>query len=217
MYGGVSLAVYMNGIAQELLRMVRATAPAGWGSCLRPISVPCGRSRADQHRTAVPEDSRQSPGALRRRHHFRNLCGRHQRCLLAKALAHNRPLDQLRRLWVQEGDVGRLLNDKGALSGNLPPELADDPPASLLSGQRFYRQLLEALEEMDKGPAMSGLEGCKRAPYVDEIDLSRSLMRRDFWPYTPRTPFSRRLTGGARVGSSAGGKLGPCGRGPSRL
>lgn len=29
MYGGVSLAVYMNGIAQELLRMVRATAPAG--------------------------------------------------------------------------------------------------------------------------------------------------------------------------------------------
>jgi len=26
MYGGVSLAIYMNGIAQELLRMVRATA-----------------------------------------------------------------------------------------------------------------------------------------------------------------------------------------------
>src|SRR5580704_6483429 len=29
MYGGVSLAVYMNGIAQELLHMVRATAPEG--------------------------------------------------------------------------------------------------------------------------------------------------------------------------------------------
>jgi len=26
MYGGVSLAVYMNGIAQEILRLVRATA-----------------------------------------------------------------------------------------------------------------------------------------------------------------------------------------------
>ena len=29
MYGGVSLAIYMNGIAQELLRMVRATAAEG--------------------------------------------------------------------------------------------------------------------------------------------------------------------------------------------
>jgi hypothetical protein len=26
MYGGVSLAIYINGIAQELLRLVRATA-----------------------------------------------------------------------------------------------------------------------------------------------------------------------------------------------
>src|SRR5215475_5816904 len=27
MYGGVSLAIYMNGVAQELLHLVRATAP----------------------------------------------------------------------------------------------------------------------------------------------------------------------------------------------
>src|SRR5438034_7115251 len=27
MYGGVSLAIYINGVAQELLRMVKATAP----------------------------------------------------------------------------------------------------------------------------------------------------------------------------------------------
>src|SRR5205807_9958262 len=27
MYGGVSLAIYINGVAQELLRMVQATAP----------------------------------------------------------------------------------------------------------------------------------------------------------------------------------------------
>jgi hypothetical protein len=27
MYGGVSLAIYINGVAQELLNMVRATAP----------------------------------------------------------------------------------------------------------------------------------------------------------------------------------------------
>jgi hypothetical protein len=29
MYGGVSLAIYINGIAQELLRLVRSTAKAG--------------------------------------------------------------------------------------------------------------------------------------------------------------------------------------------
>src|SRR5690242_11333584 len=28
MYGGVSLAIYINGVAQELLKLVRATAPA---------------------------------------------------------------------------------------------------------------------------------------------------------------------------------------------
>ena len=27
-YGGVSLAIYINGVAQELFRLVRATAPA---------------------------------------------------------------------------------------------------------------------------------------------------------------------------------------------
>ena len=29
MYGGVSLAIYINGITQELLRLVRSTAEAG--------------------------------------------------------------------------------------------------------------------------------------------------------------------------------------------
>src|SRR5207248_188969 len=28
MYGGISLAIYINGVAQELLHLVRATAPA---------------------------------------------------------------------------------------------------------------------------------------------------------------------------------------------
>src|SRR5215469_1479183 len=30
MYGGVSLAIYMNGVTQELLHMVRATARDSW-------------------------------------------------------------------------------------------------------------------------------------------------------------------------------------------
>lgn len=31
MYGGVSLAIYMNGVTQELLHMVRSTARTSWG------------------------------------------------------------------------------------------------------------------------------------------------------------------------------------------
>src|SRR5512145_3242785 len=34
MYGGVSLAIYINGVAQELFAMVRATAPDGGGEAL---------------------------------------------------------------------------------------------------------------------------------------------------------------------------------------
>ncbi len=36
MYGGVSLAVYINGVSQELLKLVRATATAGSGAGDRP-------------------------------------------------------------------------------------------------------------------------------------------------------------------------------------
>jgi len=34
MYGGVSLAIYINGVAQELRRLVAATAGAGGGNVL---------------------------------------------------------------------------------------------------------------------------------------------------------------------------------------
>ncbi|MDT7605489.1 MAG: hypothetical protein QOF61_3486, partial [Acidobacteriota bacterium] len=39
MYGGLSLCIYMNGVAQEMLNLVRATAPAG-------DAPPGGRLRA---------------------------------------------------------------------------------------------------------------------------------------------------------------------------
>src|SRR5687767_4906959 len=35
MYGGVSLAIYINGVAQELLKMVRATSPVNKASELK--------------------------------------------------------------------------------------------------------------------------------------------------------------------------------------
>jgi hypothetical protein len=39
MYGGVSLAIYINGVAQELFRLVRATAPAHMYSQSNDLSL----------------------------------------------------------------------------------------------------------------------------------------------------------------------------------
>jgi patatin-related protein len=173
MYGGVSLAIYMNGIAQELLRMVRATAPADGD----PLS---GRFRWQPAELSGTERIyRELAGRLKARFVVDIISGTSaggiNGVFLAKALVRDRPLDRLRDLWVEEGDIGKLLNDKRSLQGGVPAELFSNPPPSLLNGHRFYWQLLDALEEMDKAPAhaaaMPAPQQSRRAPYVDEIDL----------------------------------------------
>src|SRR4051812_28135171 len=49
LYGGVSLAIYINGVAQELFRLVRATAPE------RPLAQD-GRSEGEAERVYVPNE-----------------------------------------------------------------------------------------------------------------------------------------------------------------
>jgi hypothetical protein len=41
MYGGVSLCIYINGVAQELLEMAKATAPDGDG-----VAIPTDQLKA---------------------------------------------------------------------------------------------------------------------------------------------------------------------------
>ena len=168
MYGGVSLAVYMNGIAQELLHMVRATAPAHGD----PMNLQF-RFRPEEL-TGTERVYRELAGKLRARFVVDIISGTSaggiNGIFLAKALAHERGLDELRRLWVDEGDIGKLFNDKGSVQGGMPPELFETPAASLLNGQRFYWLLLNALEGMDKGHARTP-EAHHRPVYTDEIDL----------------------------------------------
>jgi patatin-related protein len=170
MYGGVSLAVYMNGIAQELLRMVRATAPEG-----DPADGKFRWRIDDPALDGTERVYRRLGGQLKARFIVDIISGTSaggiNGVFLAKALAHDRSLDQLEKLWVREGDVEKLLNDRLAVRDGVPPDLADVQPASLLSGQRFYWELLNALEGMDDAPSARGLDGGARAPYVDEIDL----------------------------------------------
>ena len=171
MYGGVSLAVYMNGVAQELLRLVRASAPAtrpGRSSDPVPAHLADSDLRgserayrrlarilgADGDWRALAND----PGApLRTRVVIDILAGTSaggiNAIFLAKALANDQDIDRLRGLWLRKGDLDRLLNRA-------------KQPESLLDGQQMLDDLLEAFDAMD-----ADRQPAAESPYVDELDL----------------------------------------------
>jgi patatin-related protein len=176
MYGGVSLAVYMNGATQELLNLVKATAPDPANETiarhtddeLKATSALVYRQIARLASSAV-DQSGSAPNPLqpiRQRFVVDILSGTSaggiNAVFLAKALANGQSVDDLARLWQSEGDLGLLINDAESLSGipNLP---RNAKPKSLLNSQRMYQKLLDAFNGMDKGPA--------RGPLVREVDL----------------------------------------------
>jgi patatin-related protein len=179
MYGGSSLAIYMNGVTQELLHLVRATAPAqplsSGPAQVKPLDGPPGTETVyrklgqllsydapPRQGPARPEDdvttrfvvdiiSGSSAGGI-------------NGVFLAKALSNDQGLEQLKRLWVDEGDFAKLLNDgRVADTPGLPVR---KPPESLMSGYRMYRKLLDAFDGMDEvAPAAE-------SRLVEELDLA---------------------------------------------
>src|SRR5262245_33183642 len=118
LYGGVSLAIYMNGIAQELLHLVRATAGRAGADgrpearyadeelsetepvyrrlgmmLARPGAAPGGPGGAIHTRFVVDTISGTSAGGI-------------NGIFLAKALANDQSITKLEQLWVTEGDIG---------------------------------------------------------------------------------------------------------------
>src|SRR3954463_1284493 len=112
LYGGVSLAIYMNGIVQELLHLVRATAPSpgttnglwwaddeltGAGRVYRKLGKLLGQGGVGagdgpvRTRFVVDIITGTSAGGI-------------NGVFLAKALAHERDIGALSDLWVDEGD-----------------------------------------------------------------------------------------------------------------
>lgn len=202
MYGGSSLAIYINGVAQEILRLVRATAPKfgtvaaagqahladeelrGSERVYRLLGRMIGRQgvRAEHINQIDPDPARRTP--IRTRFVVDILTGTSaggiNSVYLAKALANDQNMDELKKLWITEGDIGVLLNDqesydKGELLSDgksyekLKFTLDDDKgePWSLLNSRRMYLKLLEALRGMDGTPACAP----GRSPLVDELDL----------------------------------------------
>ena len=144
LYGGVSLAIYMYGVAQELFNLVWSTAPsesyADDGE--RPTTLARGRTQSTDavYRTLgqlLPLESGGGDGAggpVRTRFVVDIISGTSAGGIngicLAKALAEEADLRQLKEIWLTEGDIGVLINDDKR-------EYPEDPPASLLSGKRM--------------------------------------------------------------------------------
>jgi len=171
MYGGVSLAIYINGVAQELLKLVRSTAAnqigkplSGTEAIYREVSWLLAEesvtSLSDVTSTSAPPTrfvvdvlSGTSAGGI-------------NGIFLAKALANGQDLDQLKELWIKEGDIETLLNDKRSIE---KPLKLQNPPSSLLNSERMYFELLKAFQVMDQNTADLGEQA--ESPYVDELDL----------------------------------------------
>ena len=191
MYGGVSLAIYLNGVTQEMLQMASATAedPANPG---HPLYQDCEDTRATYRVLAqlLSLSSEQlckceaqmadSPDAtvvaswLPNRITVKFIvdtisgtsAGGINGIFLGKALANNQTLDQLQEMWIHESDILKLINDKESIS-DLNSMPSPDPPTSLLNGQRMYLRLVQAFDAMDRNlpdkPSRSG--------YVDDLDV----------------------------------------------
>ncbi|HEY6911604.1 MAG TPA: patatin-like protein [Myxococcales bacterium] len=147
MYGGVSLAIYIAGVAKELASVVRATAPA---------RDDAGRAGVPREKlTAVEKiyrDAASKDGVLTTRVIIDVISGTSaggiNGIFLAKALANDAPLDPVLKLWIEEGDLSMLLNDAQSVEGT--PLRPDQAPAALLNGRRMYVKLVEAFDRMDE-------------------------------------------------------------------
>ncbi len=176
MYGGISLAIYMNGVAQEFLNLVLSTAEDEDGNrCLetkpgepghkgKPVGTPAVyRELADRleqrsglrHKFIVDILSGTSAGGI-------------NAMFLGKAIGEKKSFAPLRDMWINEGDIGVLLDDKESYRGL--GWLTRRAPKSLLNSRRMYTKLVSALDEMDRTPLLDGALS-STTELVGELDV----------------------------------------------
>ena len=165
MYGGISLAIYIYGVAQELFNLVRSTAVRTLDDGGEEFLFSWDQL------TAIQREYRALGRKLRARFVVDILSGTSaggiNAVYLAKALVNDQDFNKLKDLWIKEGDIGRLLNDRGSRP-NLGGLREQSTPASLLNNQRMYFKLLEALDRMENPHRSDKFI----SPYVQELDLS---------------------------------------------
>jgi patatin-related protein len=185
MYGGVSLAIYMYGVAQELLNLVKATAPAVPGNSERgALAFPDDDSTVVVYRklARVLGGADGHSGPVRVRFVIDLISGSSAGGLngvcLASALANDRPgrdtrLEPLEDLWVRNGELETLFagpDSERAADGTPDPDLKlPEAPPSLLNGLRFYKLLAETLH--NQLSEESGGVDSLQSRLVDQLDL----------------------------------------------
>ncbi len=176
MYGGASLAIYINGVAQELLALVRATASETKdgetvalipNEELRPVERVYRQLGQLVEWGAIGEERPEREAPIRTRFVIDILSGTSAGGLnaiyLGKALANEQDLISLKALWREEADLALLVNDRGSTKNTTLT--VDKPPTSVLNSRRMYWQLLRALERMDEEK-----EAAPVSHLVDELD-----------------------------------------------
>jgi patatin-related protein len=186
MYGGVSLAIYINGVANELYEMACATpktderSGCGTRDVYRKASWLLGSDRLRQryldhlNNPETPDpfgDATALEGAQRTRFVVDTISGTSaggiNGAFLAKALANGQDFAPLKTLWIEEGAIEKLLNDKHSYD-DMRYAKADKPPQSLLNSDRMYIKLLDAFRSME---SVIKPRGKSESALVDEIDL----------------------------------------------
>ncbi|GAA0772008.1 patatin-like protein [Roseibium denhamense] len=199
LYGGVSLAIYMHGVSREVLNLVRASkvrlerkSRAGSAPTQQTAQPPAQRafqdlldlmSSAADIRVVVDAIAGASAGGV-------------NGIMLARALAHDLPLDSHSRMWLENADVTRLARPQNGLSRYLKMSVSpvlDRLVSSRLSkkiestetreklrqfmqarwfsppfsGERFTGWMLDACEKMDG----AGRHGATLIPRGQTLDL----------------------------------------------
>ena len=153
MYGGISLAIYIHGVAQELLRIVRATSGADLGD---DEVANIYREMSCQVRDQSPPWERRCPTRFVIDVLSGTSAGGINAVFLAKALAiRSQDLENLRQTWLEMADIDKILNRSGS------------PTQSLLDGMWMYQKLYKAFIDMNTSPRDPDLGYMQ----VEQLDL----------------------------------------------
>ena len=194
MYGGVSLAIYINGVANEMYEMAHATPragvlpppdaglPGGTREVYRRLSWLTNDPELVARYAAWLDGSRREPdplatprpGQLATRLVIDIISGTSaggiNGLFLGKALANNEPFAPLRSLWIREGDIAGLLNDSRSHDADLKDAKVKDrsaTPTSLLNSDRMFTKLHLAMKQMSReADPVPAASAC-----VDELDV----------------------------------------------
>lgn len=184
MYGGVSLAIYINGVAQELYRLVRSTAPAyEYAENIQRKGVPPRLYLTDAElksservyrdlakRIPAGRGRAYDPGKVRTRFVVDILSGTSaggiNSVLLGLALSLQKDFARAGRLWREVADIGGLLREKGS-NEKLSPR-PNREPISLLNGYRLYLEARAAMDQMKEETPGDNW----RPAYVEQLDLA---------------------------------------------